>query len=252
MVKLSSRQVAVVAVFAALYYALSLISPFIPAIGFADIRISLEALIASIFGILMGPYLGGITAFTGAFVAWVLPPGNLNPILAPFIIAPALNAVVTGFIYYRKWKYSFIILLALIVAFPFLPPSQPLMEYGYVGALVIWDKIIALILIIPTAFFAKRLSSSQKLIPLLFFLLAFIGNQADNMWGSLAFAVPIVYNGIYGLDLEFVRFLFTVSPLVYPAIRIIQAIVGTVVLVPLVSRLRKTAWWIWQEKTIID
>jgi uncharacterized membrane protein len=251
MVKLTSRQVALIAVFAALYYVLSLISPYIPAIGFADIKISLEALIASVFGILLGPYLGCLTAFTGAFVAWVLPPGSMSPLGVAYIPAPALNALVTGFLYYKKWKYAFLTMLALIVAFPLLPPSQPLTEFGYVGALVIWDKIIALLLIIPTIKFAKRFSSSQKLILLLFFLLAFIGNQADNMWGSLAFAVPIVYNGIYGLDLEFVRFLFTVSPLVYPAIRIIQAIVAAIIAVPLASRLRKSGWFL-QEKTIID
>ena len=251
MVKLTSRQIALIAVFAALYYVLALITPYVPAIGFADIKISLEALVASVFGILLGPYLGCLTAFTGAFVAWVLPPGSMSPLSVAFLIAPALNALVTGFIYYKKWKYGFITMLALIVAFMFMPPSQPLTEYGYVGALVIWDKVIALLLIIPTVMFAKRLSSSQKLIPFLFFLLAFIGNQADNMWGSLAFSVPVVYNGIYGLDVETVRFLFTISPLVYPAIRIIQAIVATIIVVPLVSRLRKSGW-VWQEETIID
>lgn len=251
MVKLTSRQVALIAVFAALYYVLSLITPYVPAIGFADIKISLEALVASVFGILLGPYLGCLTAFTGAFVAWVLPPGGMSPLGVAFLLAPALNALVTGFVYYKKWKYGFITMLALIVAFMLMPPSQPLIEYGYVGALVVWDKVIALLLIIPTVMFAKRLSSSQKLTPFLFFLLAFIGNQADNMWGSLAFAVPVVYNGIYGLDLETVRFLFTVSPLVYPAIRILQAIVATIIVVPLVSRLRKSGW-VWQEETIID
>lgn len=251
MVKLTSRQVALIAVFAALYYILSLITPYIPAIGFADIKISLEALMASVFGILMGPYLGCITAFTGATVSWVLPPSGMNPLGAAFIIAPAVNALVTGFIFYKKWKYAFITMSALIVAFLLLPPSQPLTEYGYVGGLVVWDKVIALLLIIPTVKFAKRLSSSQKLIPFLFFLIGFIGNQADNMWGSLAFSVPVVYNGIYGLDLETVRFLFTLSPLVYPAIRILQAVVVTIIVIPLLSRLKKTGW-VWQEETIID
>jgi hypothetical protein len=97
-----------IAIFAALYYVLSLISPYIPAIGFADIRINLEALIASVFGIILGPYLGGLTAFTGAFVAWILPPGNLSPLAAPYLIAPTLNALVTGFIYYKKCKHAFI------------------------------------------------------------------------------------------------------------------------------------------------
>jgi len=251
MVKLTSRQIALVAVFAALYYILSLITPYVPAIGFADIKISLEALMASVFGILMGPYLGALTSFTGAFVAWALPPGSMSPLGVAFLLSPTLNGLVTGFIYYKKWKYAFATMLVLIVAFMFLPPSQPLADYWYVGGLVIWDKIIALLLIIPVVKFSGRLASSPKLLPPLFFLLAFIGNQADNMWGSLAFAVPIVYNGIYGLDLETVRFLFTVSPLVYPAIRLIQAVVATVIVVPVVARLRKFEWMC-QEETIID
>ena len=251
MVKFTSRQIALVAIFAALYYILSLITPYVPAIGFADIKISLEALMASVFGILLGPYLGCITAFTGATVSWVLPPSGMSPLGAAFILAPALNALVTGFVYYKKWKYAVITMSALIVAFLLLPPSQPLTEYGYVGGLVVWDKIIALLLIVPTVKFAKYLSSSQKLLPVLFFLLGFIGNQADNMWGSTAFAVPVVYNGIYGLDLETVRFLFTISPLVYPAIRIIQAIIVVIIVIPLLSRLKKTGW-VWEEETIID
>ncbi len=250
-IKLTSRQISLIAVFAALYYVLSLITPYVPAIGFSDITISLEALMASVFGILMGPYLGGLTALVGASVAWILPPGNMSPIGIAFILAPVLNALVTGFVYYKKWKYASITIVALIIAFLILPPSQPLTEYGYVGALVVWDKIIALLLIIPTVKFAKGLSLSKKFVPLLFFLLAFIGNQADNMWGSVAFAIPAVYNGIYGLDVEFVRFLFTVSPLVYPAIRIIQAFIATIIVVPLLARIKK-AGWIWNEETIID
>jgi hypothetical protein len=136
-------------------------------------------------------------------------------------------------------------------SFSVLPPSQPLTEFGYVAALVIWDKIIALLLIIPTVKFAKRLSLSQKLIPLLFFLLAFIGNQADNMWGSLVFAVPAVYNGIYGLNLETTRFLFTLSPLAYPAIRIIQAVIAAIIAVRLIHRLKKLGW-LWHEESIMD
>jgi hypothetical protein len=39
------------AVFAALYYVLSLITPYVPAVAIPEIKISLEALIASIFGV---------------------------------------------------------------------------------------------------------------------------------------------------------------------------------------------------------
>lgn len=49
--KLSAQNVALMAVFAALYYVLSLITPYIPAVAIPEIKISLEALIASIFGV---------------------------------------------------------------------------------------------------------------------------------------------------------------------------------------------------------
>lgn len=250
MVKLTTHQIALIAIFAALYYILSLITPYVPAVGLPELKINLEALIASVFGLVLGPYLGFSAAFMGAIVAWLLPPGNLSPLGLPFLLAPAFNALVVGLIYYKKWKYAFLTFGVLIVVFPLLPPSQPLTEYGYVSALVIWDKIIALALIVPSAIFAKRLSS-PKLLMILYFLLAFIGNQADNMWGADAFAVPVVYNGIYALDLATTRFLFTVSPLIYPAIRIIQAIVATIIAVPLIATLKNTGW-IWQENSIID
>ncbi len=250
MVKLTTRRIALTTVFAALYYILSIISPYIPAIGVPQITIQLEALIASVFGLIFGPYLGCLTAFTGAFVAWVLPPGSMSSYGMPFLLSPALNALVVGLIYYRKWKQAFVVLGVLIVAFLFLPPSQPLTEFWYVGVAVIWDKIIALLLIIPSVKFAKHLSS-PKLIPILYFLLAFIGNQADNMWGALVFAVPIVYNGIFAMDVVAVRGAFLISPFIYPAIRIIQAIFAAIIAVPLLPTLRN-AGWILQEKTIVD
>jgi hypothetical protein len=251
MVKLTSRQIALIAVFAALYVALSLATPIVlVAVGISNLTIAIEAFIATIFGLVLGPYLGFTAALAGTSIAWILPPSSGSPYGLPFILSPALNALVAGFIYYKKWKYAFATLGILTAIFLVLPPSQPFGEFWYISALVVWDKVIALLLIIPSAKFAKRLSS-PKLIPLLYFLIGFIGNQADNMWGTDIYAVPFVYSGIFGLPLEEVRIGFTISPLFYPAIRILQAILVAIVAVPLISRLKNTGW-IWKEKTIID
>jgi uncharacterized membrane protein len=265
--KISSRHLALVAIFAALYFVLSLISPYIPAIGLPELKIKLEALIASIFGLILGPYLGALAAFLGAFIAWVLPPGSMSPYGAPFLLSPPINALVVGLIFYRKWKWAFALFGLLILAFLFSPPSQPITGYSqvfdpfnpdnsysipiyYVPSAVLWDKIIALLLIIPIVKFA-RLLSTPKNISILFFLLAFVGNQADNMWGCNAFAIPIVYESIFGLPLEGVRFYFLVSPFIYPAIRIIQAVLVAVIAVPLIRTLKNTEWII-AEKSIIE
>jgi hypothetical protein len=255
-----------VAIFAALYYVLSIISPYIPAIGLPDLKIKLEALIASVFGLILGPYLGALAAFLGAFVAWVLPPGSINPAGAPFLLSPPINALIVGLIFYRKWRWASALFGGQILAFLFLPPSQPITGYGqiydpfnpdnaytipiyYVPVAVLWDKVIALLLIIPTVKFAKLLSNPKRM-PILFFLLTFIGNQADNMWGCDAFAIPVIYESIFNLPLEAVRFYFIVSPFIYPAIRLIQALVATVIVVPLITTLRNTEL-IAAEKSII-
>jgi uncharacterized membrane protein len=250
LLKLSTRNIALAAVFAALYYVLSLISPKIPSIGVPGLNIQLEAMMASVFGFLLGPYLGAFTAFMGALVTWVLPPASLTPTGAPFLLSPPLNALIVGFIFYRKSKWAFASLGLLIVAFLFLPPSQPIATYYYVSAAVLWDKVIAVLLIIPIVAFGTRLSNPRN-APILFFLISFIGNQADNMWGADIFAVPTVYGGIFGLPLDGVRVAFVVSPFIYPAIRFVQAILATLITVPLMVALKNTGWTI-KEKSILQ
>lgn len=307
--KLSTRDVALMALFAALYYVLSIFTPYVPAIGAPEIKISLEALIATIFGLVLGPYLGALTALMGGFVAWILPPGSPTSYGLPFLLAPPINAFVAGLIYYRKWKAAFATFGILIITFLLLPPSQPLSENLYIGIAVIWDKLIALALIIPTVLIARKsmpkkqaiglsggVAALMTILPiytalqpglfditvtlifaelaawiifmttvfivygrhtaftekittvgLIYFLLAFIGNQADSMWGSNIFAVPIVYEGIFNFQLGFVRFLFVVSPFVYPAIRLLQAIIATAIAVPLMKALKNVGWFAKKE-----
>jgi hypothetical protein len=237
--KLTTKNIALMAAFAALFYVSSLVSPFIPAVGIPEITIKLEALLASVFGLVMGPYLGFLTAFLGALLTWVLPPSGGTSFGLPFLLSPPLNALVVGLIFYKKWKYAFAAFAVLIAAFWFLPPSQPLTEFWYIGVAVTWDKIIALALIFPVVKLARFKTLKMQL--LFYFLLAFIGNQADNMWGSDIFAVPLVHEGIFGTSLETVRFLFVVSPFVYPIIRIIQAAIVMVIAIPLLKALESSA-----------
>jgi len=251
-VKLTAKNIALVAIFSALYYVLSLITPFVPAIGLPEISISLEALIASVFGIILGPYLGTLTAFLGAFVTWTLPPTGMSPFGLPFLLSPPLNALITGLIFYKKWKFAFAAFAVLIIAFLFTPPVQPLAENWGIAIAVLFDKIFALFLILPVAFFAKKLDIGKASV--FYFILFFIGNQADNMWGSFAFSLPVVYQGIFGLPLEGiggVRFLFTLSPFAYPIIRLIQALIGMLIAVPLMRTLNGTPW-LWKMKNILS
>jgi biotin transporter BioY len=247
--KLATRNIALTAIFAALYYVLSLVLPSLYAIGVPNLQIKLEALIASVFGLVLGPYLGALAALLGVCVAWVLPPSGLNPYGVPFLLSPPLNALVVGLVYYRKWKWAFALFALLIGTFMFLPPSQPIAENYIVPVAALWDKVIALLLIIPTVVFSQRLSDTKRL-PILFFFICFVGNQVDNMWGNNVFAVPYVYQ-LFGLSLDATRVAFIVSPFFYPAVRFVQAILGTIIAVPLMKALKNSKWII-KEKSIIE
>lgn len=248
--KLSSRNVALVAIFAALYYVLSLVLPSLYAIGVPNLQINLAALSASVFGLVAGPYLGALAALLGVGITWVLPPSGMNPYGVPFVLSPPLNALVVGLVYYRKWQWGFALFGLLIATFLFLPPSQPIMDNYIVPVAVLWDKVIALLLIIPSVVFSKRMFNSRYLSFVLFIFICFIGNQVDNMWGTDVFAVPSVY-GLFGYSLNDVRLAFIVSPFFYPAIRLVQALIATIIAVPLMRTIRNTKWTI-SQKSIID
>jgi len=74
--RVTAKNLALVAVFAALYYVLSLIAPIRIPTGVGNLEISFAALIACVIGLVLGPYLGTASAFLGAFVAWFLPPSS--------------------------------------------------------------------------------------------------------------------------------------------------------------------------------
>jgi len=385
MKQLTTRKVALVAIFSALYYILSFL-PGIRAIGAANVTINIEAFMASIFGLVLGPYLGALTAFMAALLAWILPPGTPSPASAVFLPAPMINALVVGFIYTKRWKIAFAILALAVGVFWLLPPTQPWDQHFYLGFWVMWDKILALALIGPAAmliremvkgqaklaqnaggaakaermdltiilsviaavlilinawkiasernvirfqysFFGTTLDlrfglkelilltasyghiwlvlgfgiltcaamlqfrpdkrfvwsglifvfscasavigggffiglflgvlggifgfSKRKIMPpritsihgvfemLLYFLLAFIGNEADNALGVDIFAVPLVYEGVFGISsLELLRSLFTVAPFFYFGIRLFQAVITALIATPLLRNLR--------------
>lgn len=237
------------AVFAGLYYVLSLILPSLYAIGVPNLQISLEALIASIYGLVLGPYLGMLAALIGVGVTWILPPSSSSLYGAPFLLSPPLNALVVGLVYYRKWKWAFVLFSLLIVTFLFLPPSQPITDNYLVPIAVLWDKVIALLLIIPCVKMTQRLST-RKYLPILFFFICFAGNQVDNMWGTDVFAIPAVYTFFGFTTLDAVRTTFLLSPFYYPAIRFVQATIGTIIAVPLMKSLKNTRWTVKEESIV--
>jgi len=97
--KLSSVEVGFVAIFAALSVVVSKVIPGIPIVGVPDARISLDASLAPIYGIIIGPYLGALAALLGGLIA----AGSVFSILTSF--CTAVSAFVAGFLVRRNWSF---------------------------------------------------------------------------------------------------------------------------------------------------
>jgi len=245
MKQITTRQIALTAIFAALYVAISVAIPFAIPLGVAGLEIALPALFATIFGIIIGPYLGTAAAFIGALASLALL--GMSPYSVPFLLSPPLNAFVSGSLFYNKWKQAVIPFAVIMVEFLFTPPVSGFNSVQ-IAIWVLWDKILAVALIAPLVLFRKKLTAGLGAAAI--FLVAFIGNQADNIWGSFAFALPPVYEGIFQMPMEAVQLAFLASPFVYPAIRLIQAFIVTIITVPLLQILCKTDW-LWSKNNIL-
>ncbi len=90
--KLSSQDVAFVAVFAAFSAVVIKILPGIPIVGVPDATIKFDPILAPIYGVIIGPYLGFLAALIGGLIT----AGNQFSILTSF--CPAVAALVAGFL----------------------------------------------------------------------------------------------------------------------------------------------------------
>ncbi len=232
--KLSSSLIAAyTGIMAAVYYAF-LWLPGIPVVGLPQVKIDLGASFAPILGVILGPYLGFLAALVSDIVKVVTPPNIYG---LPFILCPPVSAFSASFIVRGRVREPLLLLLAILMMAMFTPVFYPVTIYGNVYILAYFDKIAALILIPVAAYLARKGRASFHIA---LFLAMFIGNQTDSALGCTVFALPQVYQGIFGIgDVEVVRGLFTVSPLVYPAIRLIQAFIGYIIAMPLIRVLTR-------------
>jgi predicted membrane protein len=244
--KITTKQVALTAVFAALYVAINIIIPFKIPMGVPGLEISLSALIASLVGIILGPYLGTASTILGAVVSFAVGGSNIYDL--PFLLSPPLNAFVSGSLFYKKWKQAVIPFIVIMVAFIFTPPVSGFNSVQ-IAIWVLWDKILAVALIAPLMIFRKRLTIGLGATAI--FIVSFIGNQADNIWGSFAFALPPVYEGIFQMPMVAVQGAFLGSPFIYPAIRLVQAFIITIIAVPVLRAMSNTNW-LWSKDHILS
>lgn len=144
--KLSTRDVAFIAIFAALSVVVIKFIPGIPIIGIPDASIKFDVALAPIYGLIAGPYLG----FLAALIAGLVTAGSPFTVLTSF--APAVSALLAGLLtqrYYRNsesklkgWMLAAIILSLLILGWYLSwvgqrAPLYPILHLGGLFAIIL-------------------------------------------------------------------------------------------------------------------
>ncbi len=241
--KITTKQVAFIAVFAAIYAALRAV-PTIPMIGVPGASFSLSDVLAPLYGIILGPYVGGASVIIGTFTAMTVKP----PVFLGLDFLPGfINAVALGFLVRKKWVPVIalnILLLAIFVANPLTSifVSIPLGATNILFPFM-WLHIAALIILIsPLGLRATQWAQTlnTKLAIAGFAILAFIGTMMQHLTGNILYENIFVYVNKF-MTPQSLAANWQIVFFLYPWERLMLVVLAVVVGVPLIRALSKTA-----------
>jgi ECF transporter S component (folate family) len=182
LIKMATKQIAMISVFAALCAVISRL-PGIPIYGGAG-KIEFTTVLFPIAGLIMGPGTGALAVLIGNFVTWIIPTSTIMGLL--LIPAGAFSALIAGSLGRKdsltNWRMAAIV-LALIIFSWYLTPvglEAPLYPLPHVAALV-------LILAFRNKIFDFVQSPSKKKAILGTALCSYAGTMAEQLVGSLIF-----------------------------------------------------------------
>jgi len=191
---LNSKQVSLVAVFAALSVAVIIFLPGIPMIGLPGARITLDAAIAPVYGMIIGPYLGALAALLGGLIVAGYRGWPIFSILTSF--SPAVSALVAGVITrktvgiaghrIRGWICGALVVFVLIVGWYLTWVGQRVPFYPVIH----WAGLAVILA------FRGRIASlfeegGKRGLSLAVFLASYCGLIADHMLGNIVFITGI-------------------------------------------------------------
>jgi len=232
--RLATRDIALTASMAALYVVLSRLPGF-PVIGVEGANIGIVSCVVPVFGFLLGPWLGGSTAFFGGVASRVLFGASLFTWLT--LPSMALCAFVTGCLSRQKvgslmgWVVGALVLGGLIFAWYVTWVGRLV----WVFALLHWVAL-AVVLIFRDwfAYFIQRGEGAELTVCVA--LCGFVATMVAQMYGTLAFFVAAEL-GFIGVPLDVVLFLGIIP--VAAVERLIITAITTVLGMPILLALRR-------------
>jgi len=211
-IHLTTRDVASISVFAALYAALGFI-PLFYIFGAYGQFITAALILAPITGIILGP-VGGTLAIAIGGIAGMSITGNMPMGIFSFLPG-TFDALCVGLAFRGKWYASAAIFAVFIVAFAMLP------SIGTAKYFIWFDAFALLILLSPASTLAKEYvknNDPQKIV-MGVGILAFIGVLIDHIVGSLFFQIltPLPQS------------IWEAVAFIYPIERVLVTIVATII-----------------------
>jgi len=225
--KLATKDVALIVCFTALYAVFSSI-PIFQILGVPSKAITAAAITAPIIGVLLGPYMGTLSATLGGVISSFA--GYFYP---PSFISGIITTLCAGLISKGKRILCILVYLLLLAVFAFYPSIGP----AWLFPLSLWFQIVGLlILITPLQSTADKYLKSNKNSRLLlaFFITSLASTLAGQISGSLAF-IPIS-----SFPTEGWTGLWQGLTVLYPIERTIIAIVSALIGAPLLRVLKSS------------
>ena len=224
----NNSSLALISFFAVLYTVFRLIPTF-PMIG-ATGTFSASDVVSPLYGLLLGPYIGGASIILGTFLSIVF---GRPPIFLGLDFLPALvGAVALGLLVRRRFHlvslfYSIIILFFLVNPLTLISVNFP---YGMVIPFN-WLHFIAFIILI-SPLSRKALNwitaDSSKYLPQGLLILCFIGTMMQHLTGA------ILFENIFGFLLAEIPAdgwpaIWTTIFYLYPIERIMITVIATII-----------------------
>ena len=230
---LTSKEVALLISSTTLYAFFSFVPAF-PIFGLQGGAITLAAMMAPVFGMLLGPCLGLATALLGGLVGLFLAP----VFFPPSFVSGMAAAVFAGFLYLGRRDLCVSLYLSLLFLLGFYPFVGPI----WIFPLFMWFQVVGLVILasplsLKTSSWIERSNDYKKLL-LAFFTMYLTATLAGQMAGSLTLEFlswPILMEDIAGWTT-----IWQVVTWIYPVERILIALSATPIGIALYKTLKSS------------
>lgn len=237
----NTKAIAAIAIFAALYAVIRQI-PMGPMIGLST-QFSVSDCLAPIYGIILGPYIGGVSVLLGTFLGMAL--GKPVIFLGLDFLPAFINTVAIGFLMKKKWIPTIILNIVLLTIFIVNPLTTLFFDIPLGSSTLtipfFWLHIVALIVLIsPLGYKAGSWVKSLKPVHLVsgVAILALVGTMMQHLTGNILTEVISTQTGLLPETLSTI--IWPSAFVLYPWERSALVILTVVIGVPLIKALKTT------------